>query len=106
MPRWESLAGVLGRDPRVDALPPVVEPAELGLVIGPARHLAGRHPPPAGAHVYVGSQAVPDVADADQPVQAGVRHEDHVRGRAGVDRRERPAAARREHVGHRGGPFR
>ena len=105
MPRRKSLTGVLGRDPRVDALPPVVEPAELDLVVGPARNLAGRHPPPAGAHVYVGSQAVPDVAGADQPVQAGVCHEDHVRGRAGVDRRERPATARQKHAGHRGGPF-
>ena len=99
------LAGVLCCNPGIDALPPVIEPAEPRLVVRVARHVGGPDTPPVRPDEDVAGQALPDVADADQPVQAGVRHEDHISGRAGVDRRECPAQARREDIGHRGGTF-
>jgi transglutaminase-like putative cysteine protease len=95
----------LRRDPLVEALPPVVEPGGLGVVIGRAGDVGGRHPPPPGLDGHVGEQALPDVTDADQPVQAGMGHEDHVCGRAGADGGEGPAGVGREQVGHRRRPF-
>jgi hypothetical protein len=99
------LAGVLRGDPGIDAPPPVIKPAELCLVVRVARHVGGLDAPPVRADEDVAGQAMPHVADADQPVQAGVRHEDHVRDRAGGDGGERPAQARREDVRHGGGTF-
>ncbi len=97
-------ARLLG-DPPVEPLPPVVEPGDLGLVIGRAGDVGGRHPPPAGVHGHVGEQALPHVAHADQLVQAGVGDEDHVGGRAGADGGERAAGAGREQVRHRRRPL-
>ena len=49
------------RDPLVDDLPPVIEPAELGLVVGATRHLIDRHPPPLGPDRLVHLQVPPHV---------------------------------------------
>src|SRR5579872_1385063 len=43
--RFPGSAGPVLRDPHVDALPPVIEPGELGLAVAGPGHLAGRHPP-------------------------------------------------------------
>ncbi len=48
----------------------------------------------------VNRQAAPDVGHADQPVQPGVGHEDHVRVRARGDGRDHSAGPRRQHVRH------
>jgi hypothetical protein len=100
-----SISRVLMTDPRIDALPPVVQPVNLGFAPGGARHLGGRHSPPAGAYRHVRGQALPDIADADQHVQAGVRDEDDVGGRAGGQGGEGPGRAGREDVGHGSGSF-
>ena len=96
---------MLRANPPVDPFPPIVEPADPGVLSGLSRHLSGGDKPPAGADLDVVRQAMPDVADADQPVQAGMGDEHHVRGRTGGDRGERPAHARRQDIGHRTGPF-
>jgi transglutaminase-like putative cysteine protease len=104
-----SLAGEratrLRRDPAVEPFPPVVEPGGLSLVVGRAGHVGGRHPPPPRLDGHVCQQALPDVTDADQPVQAGMGDEDHVSGRAGADGGEGPAGAGREQVRHRRRPL-
>ena len=46
------------RDPRIEPFPPVIEPRDLGLVVGPG-HGGVRDPPPSGVDPYVGEQAVP-----------------------------------------------
>ena len=62
---------MLRANPPVDPFPPIVEPADPGVLSGLSRHLSGGDKPPAGADLDVVRQAMPDVADADQPVQAG-----------------------------------
>ncbi|HEX4291437.1 MAG TPA: transglutaminase family protein, partial [Trebonia sp.] len=94
----------LRRDPLVKALPPVVEPGGLRLVISRAGHVGGRHPPPPRVHGHVAQQTLPHVTDADQPVQAGMGDEDHIGGRAGVDGGEGTAGTGREQVRHRRRP--
>jgi hypothetical protein len=69
------------------------------------RYLIRRHPPPAGPDDLVDRELPPHVADRDDVVEPGVRHEDYVGVRAGRDGGKRPAGARGEQVGHIPGPF-
>src|SRR6185437_9306740 len=63
------------RDPRVDALPPVVEPPLLSRMVSGPGHVGGRYPPPPRVDRLVHLQVPPDVADGDDPVQPGVGDE-------------------------------
>jgi len=69
-------------------------------VIFAARHLVGGHPPPCRLHHVVHRQAAPQVAHADEPVQPGVRHEDHVGFGTAGDGRQGSAGPRRQQVRH------
>ena len=64
------------------------------------RHRVDRHPPPPGPDDLVDRELAPHIAHGDDVVQPGVRHEDHVRLRAGRDGRQGPAGPRREQVRH------
>ena len=72
---------------------------------GVPRHLVVRHPPPAGPDDLVDREPPPHIAQREDVIQAGVRHEDHVGVGAGGDGGEGPAGARGEEVGHVPGPF-
>jgi hypothetical protein len=74
-------------------------------VVGCAGHVGRRHPPPSRVDGHIGQHALPDITDADQPVESGMGHEDDVGVRGGPDRGKRPGAVRRQEVGHRGCPF-
>ena len=74
-------------------------------MVGRTGHGIIRYPPPPGPDDLIDWELTPHVADRDDVVQPGVRHEDHVGVRAGGDGGERPAGARREQVGHIPGPF-
>ena len=74
-------------------------------MLGLARHLVERHPPPPGPDDLVDREPAPHVADAQDGVQPGVRDEDHVGVRAGRDGGQRPAGPGREQVGHLPGPL-
>ena len=87
------------RDPCVDALPPVVEPSDLRLMVGAPGHLAGEYPPPLRADGLVHLQVPPDISDRDDLVEPGMGDEDHVGVGAGGDGRERTARTGREQVG-------
>src|SRR5690348_13750086 len=95
---------VLG-DPPVDPFPPAVQPLDLRLMVGRPRYLIRRHPPPAGPDDLIDRELPPHIADRDDVVEPGVRHEDHVGVGAGRDGGDRPARTRREQVGHIPGPF-
>src|SRR5487761_270685 len=88
------------RDPVVDPLPPVVQPLLLSIVAGRPRHLVRGDAPPLRADEMVDRQRAPDIGDRDEPVEAGVRHEDHVGLRAGGDGRDHPAGPGRQQVRH------
>src|SRR4029077_1499009 len=83
--RLDKIAGPGVRDPRVDPRPPVVQPLDLGLVVGRTGHELTRHPPPSGPDDLVDGKLSTHVADRDAVVEPGVRHEDHVVVGAGRD---------------------
>src|SRR5438067_12457176 len=88
--RQRNAAGPVLGDPRVDPLPPGIEPLDLDLVVGRTRYGFTRHPPPACPDDLIDRELSPHVADRDDVVEPGVRHEDHVGVRAGRDGRRAP----------------
>ena len=75
-----------------------MEPLHLGVVGGGPRYRVVRDAPPAGFDELVDREVPLDIPGADDVVEPGVRHEDHVGVRAGRDGGQRPAGPQRKQV--------
>ena len=88
-----------GVDPVVDALPPLVEPLDLGGFV--ARYVGGWHPPPAHLDGFAEGKFAPDVAGGVEVVEAGMGHPHDVGIRCCGQCRGDSTGMWREHVTHR-----